>query len=100
MADSEDYSGLITARVEKIAREVVKEEIPNCRAGIEHETKIKDIERRITDMDCNFLEGLKELKNTITEQNKRKENHIWDIVQQVMTFAVLLFVAYLSTKIK
>jgi hypothetical protein len=81
------------AKIENIARRVVKEEIPNCRQGIENNSKLDDHERRIENMDLSFTDGLKDLKTSIEKKETRKENHLWDIVLVIMNAAVLIFIA-------
>jgi len=89
MSDNEDYSGLITARIEKIAREIIREEIPNCRQGIENKSKLIEHERRFDDMNETIKQGFKEIK----EKFDKKESHVWDIILVILNAVVLIFIA-------
>ena len=93
MSDTEDYSGLYTAKIRNIALDVVREEMPNCIQGVKNKSKLEEHERRFETMDFSFTKGLQDLKTSIEKKEEKKENHVWDIVLVLLNSAILIFIA-------
>lgn len=63
--DGEDIRNLMTAKIKDISREVVREEMKNCSVGVEHDTKIDEHERRLTNVEKDVKDVPEKITNAV-----------------------------------
>lgn len=62
----EDMKDLMTAKIEKIARDVCIDEMARCPSGVGNEGKLTEHERRITDMESDLKDVPSRINNSAT----------------------------------
>lgn len=97
---AEDIRNLMSAKIEKIAREVVKDEMKNCPQGIEHEGKINEHERRLTDVETDLKDvpekinaGVGSVFNVINDFKKQVVGYWIGILGAIIAELVVVLVA-------
>lgn len=100
MGDGEDIRNLMSAKIEKIAREVVKDEMKNCPQGIEHDGKINEHERRLADMETDLKnvpekinDGIKSVFDGLNDFKKTVVGYWVGILGAIIAELVVVLVA-------
>ena len=94
MADGEDYSGLMTAKVKDIATTVCRDEMGRCILGNNNKNRIENLEGSVEDMKGTIADGFKEIKLVIETKQQQTRARWWDVAQIIITMTLTAIIAF------
>ena len=94
MADGEDYSGLMTAKVKDIATTVCRDEMSRCMLGNNNKNRIENLEGSVEDMKGTIADGFKEIKLVIETKQQQTRARWWDVAQIIITMTLTAIIAF------
>lgn len=90
----ESMVGMMTSKIKEAAREVCRDEIKNCRQGIENKMNIENIEKEVDNVKLNISAGFQELKGTIEKQEAKREWTLGQIISVISVVVMAIGVIY------